>query len=46
MAQADETERPEIVRLCVDLNVWVRYLLAIRKDMSADAAHAPMPRMQ
>lgn len=36
---ADPDPRP-IIRLCVDLNVWVRHLLSIRKGAHPHAAHA------
>jgi predicted nucleic acid-binding protein len=33
MSEADEDERPKIIRLCVDLNVWIRYLLGVRRGV-------------
>src|ERR1700733_14349447 len=36
-----EGAQGQAIRLCVDLNVWVRYLLAMRKGVvHPDAAHA------
>jgi hypothetical protein len=41
VGDADESAQPQAIRLCVDLNVWVRYMLAIRKDaVRAATAHA------
>ena len=41
MGDADDSAPPRAIRLCVDLNVWVRHMLGVRKDaVRAAAAHA------
>lgn len=41
MGEADRSAQPQAIRLCVDLNVWVRFMLAVRKEaVRAATAHA------
>lgn len=40
MSEDDPDGEPKIIRLCVDLNVWVRYLLSVRRGTVWPSASA------
>jgi hypothetical protein len=47
VSEAGEDGQPRVIRICVDLNVWARYLLGVRRGgIRPSAAHAIVEAVQ